>query len=81
MSNHKLKLNAEFYDDVKSGRKPFEVRLNDRGYQCGDMIQFRKFENGCESAFDTFHKRITYVLSGWGIENNYVVLGLENETK
>ncbi len=36
MKLHKLKLNIEFCDAVFSGKKAFEVRFNDRGYQTGD---------------------------------------------
>lgn len=37
---HELKLREWFADDVLSGRKRIEVRINDRCYQTGDFIKF-----------------------------------------
>ena len=80
MKTHEIKLNIEFCDAVLSGDKPFEVRENDRGYQKGDRIKFIP----CAGIFgypshDIEKKEfeITYVLSGWGIKENYVVLGIK----
>lgn len=38
MKVHEIKLNTEFFDDVLSGVKTFEIRKNDRGYQIGDLL-------------------------------------------
>lgn len=35
---HELKINLEFYLAKKSGQKMFELRINDRGYQSGDIV-------------------------------------------
>lgn len=35
---HKIKIWPHFFDLVKSGEKPFEVRKNDRDYQRGDIV-------------------------------------------
>ena len=40
MITHELKLYTIFCDDVLSGRKNFEIRNNDRGFQTGDHIKF-----------------------------------------
>ena len=45
MKVHKLKLKELYFEDVNSGKKPFEIRLNDRDYQVGDLIEFRKVNN------------------------------------
>lgn len=80
---HCLKLQEEFADAVISGDKCFEVRLNDRGYQRGDYIKFtvmgaagKKQHPLNECAFE-----ITYVLNGWGIKEDYVVLGIKEVGK
>lgn len=77
---HRIKLNEDFADAVLSGDKCFEVRENDRGYQKGDLVQFRVIQpNGL---YNNTHKlndvqfKITYVLNGWGIKDNYVVFGI-----
>lgn len=72
---HHLKLNEQFCDDVLSGKKSFEIRLNDRNYQVGDHIKFQAW--GChfpiaEHAINDKEYEITYVLSGWGLKDGYV---------
>lgn len=80
---HCLKIQEEFADAVISGDKCFEIRLNDRGYQRGDYIKFTVMEGSFkkqhllnECAFE-----ITYVLNGWGIKEDYVVLGIKEVGK
>ncbi|MDL2250473.1 DUF3850 domain-containing protein [Lachnospiraceae bacterium OttesenSCG-928-J05] len=78
---HKLKLLVDFADVVASGAKSFEIRKNDRGYQRGDFIQFNTVDiDGEPAAIDrpvnTMMFEITYVLSGWGIKDGYVVFGI-----
>jgi hypothetical protein len=77
---HKIKLLEDYCDAVLSGEKTFEVRKNDRGYQKGDHISFipvdrnyrQFFHRVCENEY-----AITYVHSGLGLKNGYVVLGIE----
>lgn len=76
---HKIKIREEFADDVLNGDKRFEVRENDRGYQKGDFIQFDVIGGmGLSRHHDLNDVRfeITYVLSGWGIKDGYVVFGI-----
>jgi hypothetical protein len=79
---HNLKIEGAFFDDVASGRKPFEIRKNDRGYQTGDTLVLREYWRegsglgGYYSDRET-RKRITYILNGWGLQDGYVALGLE----
>ncbi|MCR5704487.1 MAG: DUF3850 domain-containing protein [Eubacterium sp.] len=79
---HKIKILKQFADEIHMGNKTFEVRKNDRGYQKGDCICFDVIdEYGHELNGEKYTKhpivgrtyRITYVLSGWGIEKDYVV--------
>ena len=44
MQTHHLKLDKYYWDAVKSGEKPFEVRRDDRGFQRGDSIMFHKYD-------------------------------------
>lgn len=84
---HEIKLKQDFVEAVSSGRKSFEVRKNDRGYQTGDLIRFIPLDEdgdpNCDSPLYSKLFRITYLLSGWGIEKDYVVFSIEevrNET-
>ena len=76
---HEIKLQKGFADAVLSGEKCFEVRYNDRGYQKGDYIKF-KVMDGSISHYHPLNEQtfeITYVLSGWGIKEDYVVFGIK----
>lgn len=84
VKHHILKLREEFCADVVAGRKTFEVRENDRGFQRGDTVSFKCVDktgiNLVHSINDKFYE-ITYVLSGWGIKENYVVFGIREMEK
>ena len=76
---HEIKLLSEFADDVYAGRKSFEVRKNDRDYRVGDTVRFRVIgnENAVNHPLNARLYEITYVLSGWGIEDGFVVFGIK----
>lgn len=78
---HKIKILESFANAVLSGDKKFEVRKNDRGYQKGDFIEFVVLYDSdkLEMTSHPLMKHlyiITYVLSGWGIEDGYCVFGI-----
>ena len=80
MTLHKIKLREEFCDAVLNGEKTFEIRFNDRGYQNGDHVKFISVtETGLRAyhAIDSREYEITYILSGWGIKEGYVVFGIK----
>lgn len=86
---HLVKCWPAYFGAIVSGEKPFDVRLDDRGYQKGDVLHLREWSPvdgyvttyGGRECLPEYHEvklRITYVLSGgkFGIEAGYVVLGL-----
>ena len=76
---HVIKLLETFADAVLDGRKNFEVRENDRGYQRGDQVSFivvDKHGNRVRHSLEIELFVITYVLSGWGIRDGFVVFGI-----
>ena len=74
---HEIKLSREFQDAVLCGEKSFEVRYNDRGYQKGDLVKFHVTDRrNIVEPLDSKVYEITYVLSGWHIEQDYVVFGI-----
>lgn len=88
---HVLKTWPAYFDAVKRGDKPFEVRRDDRGFQKGDILVLRRTREDqnfyVDYDFDgrvkhELRKCITYVLTGgqFGIEAGYVVLGLADPT-
>lgn len=81
---HLLKIRADFADRVLSGEKTFELRKNDRDFQCGDEIVFQvvwlsetAYEVDEEHPLNGKPYTITYVLSGWGLKKGYVALGIK----
>lgn len=45
MKVHELKLDTKYFEDAKSGKKNFEIRKNDRGYQIGDVLELKAYKN------------------------------------
>jgi hypothetical protein len=41
---HQVKAWPEFYGPLAAGRKPFEIRENDRDYRAGDGLEVREFD-------------------------------------
>lgn len=80
---HKIKIAESYADAILEGRKTFEVRLNDRGYNAGDYVEFDVYANsGVPNTTHWLNGRrykITYVHSGLGMENGYVVFGIKRE--
>lgn len=73
---HDVKLGATFFDDVKTGRKTFELRKNDREYKEGDTIVLHEYKDGATTG-RTITKKIVYMLEDFtGLEDGYCILGL-----
>ncbi len=75
---HYLKVGDDYLRNLTLGRKKAEVRLNDRDYQVGDILEFRVFDN---DEYLYFSFKITHIHSGLGLKEGYVVLSLEGEKK
>ena len=43
MALHFLKTREPFFDAVKAGHKPFQVRKDDRGFQRGDTVVLQRY--------------------------------------
>lgn len=87
---HILKTIDTVWDAVDRGEKTFEVRLNDRFFQRGDIVVLRRInEDGSysnRSPDDWFsprdiRRKIGWMLQGgqFGIDPKYVVFQLEPE--
>ena len=76
---HSIKILEPYATAIVEGRKTFEVRYNDRGYNCGDFVRFKVLVDGIEMPHPLrdMKFRITYVHSGLGLEKDYVVFGIE----
>jgi ASC-1-like (ASCH) protein len=75
---HELKIIPEYFQAIWDGKKPFEVRKNDRNYQVGDTVQLNEFDpkhqqytGGC------LYRTITYVLDNPDyVKDGFVIFGL-----
>lgn len=38
---HELKIRKQWADAKLAGEKPFEIRINDRGFQKGDIVRYK----------------------------------------
>ena len=75
---HKLKVWTEFYVDLESGLKKFEIRINDRDYKVGDYLLLCDYnKNTDEYSGKEIFKQITYIVEGFGLKDGYICLGIE----
>lgn len=78
---HRLKLLEEFADFILHGDKKFEIRINDRGYQRGDYVEFEVIDGHATHVshpLDEKKYEITYVSAGYGLKDGYVVFGIRS---
>ena len=75
MKTHELKIKPQYFKDVISGLKTFEVRKNDRNFEVGDIITLREFENG-KFTGKSINVEIVYILNDEEYcKESYDVLG------
>lgn len=75
MKVHKLKILPEYYKAQIEGKKNFEIRKNDRGYQVGDWILLKEYNPEIKKF--TGRKvtvEVTYI-TNYQQKDGYVVLG------
>jgi uncharacterized protein (UPF0210 family) len=86
---HKIRIQQRFADAKLDCDKLFEVRQNDRYYQKGDLLQYTVITNSDSNVpnmpivthpLNNCTYEITYVYSGPGVEQGYVVLGEQDVT-
>jgi hypothetical protein len=89
MKTHELKCWTGFFEDMLSGKKNFEVRLNDRDFKVGDVLHQREFiastkiagSNDVRAASYTgreLRQRVDYVMRGpmLGLKEGWVVMSV-----
>ena len=82
---HDLKCWPQYFDAMLEGRKPFELRRDDRGYTEGNVLHVREWDPRVDKYTGReLWREITYVArpshmpSVWGspLAENFVILGL-----
>lgn len=74
---HALKTWPEFYQAIDAGKKTFEIRKDDRGYNVGDVLVLREYD----PIKDTYSgrvemKRVTYITQ-FGMADGFVCMGFQ----
>jgi hypothetical protein len=88
---HEVKGHPDPFEAVFDGRKPYEIRVNDRDYRVGDVLYLREWDPessclradhgpscSCHYSGRYLWLAITYLTRGgeWGLPLNLCVLGI-----
>lgn len=77
MKTHHLKTWPNFFNEVASGVKTFEIRKNDRDFREGDILVLQEWLPGNqEYSGRELTRRVAYLLIGWGLQPDYVCMSL-----
>ena len=78
---HELKLNKIYFEKALNGKKPFEIRYNDRDYKVGDEIVLKEWDDGYTGR--EISGKITYILNSAfvGLARGYVAFTYEADKK
>jgi ParB family chromosome partitioning protein len=72
---HQIRLASIYFNDVVSGKKPFELRKNDRDYKEGDILEMMEFKDG-KNTGRSIKVLVTYLLQDYtGLEDGYCIMG------
>lgn len=76
MVKHKLKILPEYFKEVCTGKKSFEIRKNDRGFHVGDTLLLCEFapDNGFTGR--VVDRKVTYI-TDYEQKENYVVMAIK----
>ena len=76
---HCLKIMPKYYDSLKHGYKPFEIRKNDRDFKVGDVLTLQEYDIETKeyTESDELYFDITYILDDSEyLQDGYVCLGI-----
>jgi hypothetical protein len=62
MTTHEIKCWPQFFESLLSRKKNFEVRINDRNYKVGDILDIKEFSGGFGYSGRSEMYEITYIL-------------------
>ena len=78
MKIHELKIDPEYFNDVKTRKKRFEIRKNDRDFQIGDLLKLQEYDREKKNyTGEETIKGIGYILDNQEyLREGYVILGI-----
>lgn len=70
---HNLKIKAEYANAKLDGRKPFEIRKNDREFKVGDLVRYTVIDS--EECNERIKNKIYYIayITDYAQQEDYVV--------
>jgi len=77
---HELKTWNEYFEDVISGNKTFEIRKNDRGFRKEDTIVLKEWDPKTEQYTGReISKKVSYILDGgnFGLKKGFVAMAMK----
>ena len=86
---HNIKILKQYADAKLFGDKPWEIRINDRNYQKGDLVCYQAVEQNGTGYVSTIDSHpinekvyeILYVYSGDGLEKGIVIFSDKDITE
>ena len=74
---HRLKIAPQYFKDLVSGVKTFEVRRNDRNFKVGDIVTLEEYKDGNYTS-NYVNAEITYILDDHKYcKEGFVVFGIK----
>lgn len=82
MKDHELKCWPPFFQGILDGTKPFEIRLDDRGFRFGDTLWLREYDLENEDNPYTGRNMRVLVQSIWtdmlpGLKRHHVAMKIK----
>jgi hypothetical protein len=84
--HHELKIEPPYFQAVVEGKKTFEIRKNDRGYNAGDTVFFWEYYDDTDTKSYSLSPNQRYTgrthfatigyVTGYGQQPEYVVFSL-----
>jgi hypothetical protein len=75
---HQLKVWPRFWGALESGKKTFELRLNDRDFRVGDILHLEEWDPSCGHTGRTIEREVTCYLDGFPwLTEGYCCLGIK----
>lgn len=76
--NHVLKIWPQYFKEVRSCRKTWELRKNDRQFSVGDTLILMEWDPGPrEYTGEVEKRRVTYVADGAAIPDGFCCMSIE----
>ena len=79
---HELKCWPQYFGPIEDGRKTFELRKNDRGYQTGDVLLLREWNPDALTELmgytgNAMLVEVTYILPVQGMSEPWCVMAIK----